>query len=170
MAVSARPNTAPVYDAVQQWLERCLRHDDSLFTPGAPIWSLGNVEELKPRGTITGDGFEDKLRDRLQGAPPAVVQLAAEMLYIHLVMSNDMQEETKRGLIDRILSVGGGTVVIPSDLADALGTGWPTRASPSGRFAKSSSASSSSSPLPGSSSTRRRAMRCSTIPGPSSTS
>ncbi|MBL8775346.1 MAG: AAA family ATPase [Acidimicrobiales bacterium] len=123
MAVSARPNTAAVYAAVQQWIDRCLRADDSLFTPGASVWSLSNVTDLRTRGTITGDGFEDKLRDNLQGAAPAVVQLAGEMLFVHLVMSNDMQEPTKRGLIERILGVGGSTVIIPPDLGDALGTG-----------------------------------------------
>ncbi len=123
MAVSARLNTAPVYAAVRQWIDRCLRADDSLFSPGVAIWSLANATELRQRGTITGDGFEDKLRDHLEGAPPEVSQLAAEMLYVHLVMSNDMGEPTKRGLIERILQVGGSGVAIPSDLGDALGTG-----------------------------------------------
>ena len=35
-----------VYDAAQEWVQRALLADDSLFTPGMAIWTLGRLREL----------------------------------------------------------------------------------------------------------------------------
>ncbi len=34
------------YTAAQRFVDAALRADDSLFTPGAAIWSLANVDDL----------------------------------------------------------------------------------------------------------------------------
>ncbi len=38
-----------VYAAAQTWVDRALRDDDSLFTPGTPIWTLHGLRELRER-------------------------------------------------------------------------------------------------------------------------
>ena len=38
---SRRGYAAKVYEAADLWIERALKSDDSLFTPGTPIWSSG---------------------------------------------------------------------------------------------------------------------------------
>ena len=35
-----------VYDAAQEWVNKALRADDSLFTPGRAIWTLDKLREL----------------------------------------------------------------------------------------------------------------------------
>lgn len=38
-----------VYKAAELWVERALKSDDSLFTPGVPIWSSEWLGELRER-------------------------------------------------------------------------------------------------------------------------
>ena len=38
-----------VYAAAQKWVDCALRKDDSLFTPGKPIWSSRWLGELRER-------------------------------------------------------------------------------------------------------------------------
>ena len=38
-----------VYEAAELWVDRALRTDDSLFTPGEPIWSSRWLRELRER-------------------------------------------------------------------------------------------------------------------------
>lgn len=127
MAFSKRPNVGPVYGAIRQWVDRCLAEDGSLFTPGTPIWTLPNFEELHRRFNqqpdTSGAGFEDKFHTQLTGAPAATVQLAAEVVYVHLAVANDMKGTTKNGLVDQILSWSPAPVVVPADLREALETG-----------------------------------------------
>jgi 5-methylcytosine-specific restriction protein B len=65
-------------------IEAGLGSDDSLLTPGEPIWTLNHLDELK-RDYVdkpdTGSGrFFEKLNRQLAGASPAVIQLFAELL------------------------------------------------------------------------------------------
>ena len=41
--------TERVYEAARLWVDRALRSDDSLFTPGKPIWSRQWLGELRRR-------------------------------------------------------------------------------------------------------------------------
>ena len=38
-----------VYEAAELWVDRALRADDSLFTPGEEIWSSRWLRELRER-------------------------------------------------------------------------------------------------------------------------
>ena len=43
-----------VYAAAELWVERALRRDDSLFTPGESIWSSRLVDPAKRDVSMTG--------------------------------------------------------------------------------------------------------------------
>src|SRR4051794_23762730 len=58
-------NAVPlVYDVAARFVESCLRRDDSLFTPGRPIWTLQHLDELDAlyvqRPELGEGGFEEK--------------------------------------------------------------------------------------------------------------
>ena len=75
-----------VYNAAELWVERALRSDDSLFTPGRPIWSCRWLGELRERFLDNPEGFEgdfyQKLQQQLADSPPEVDQLMAEVLCV----------------------------------------------------------------------------------------
>ena len=116
-----------LYSIAQRFVDSTLRKDDSLFTPGVPVWALRALEDFSRRFVeqpdMSGDNFEDKLRRQLAGAPPQTVQLAAEVLYVHLMFPIGIRGETKRRLLQRVLSWSSSPVEIPSDVADALDQG-----------------------------------------------
>jgi 5-methylcytosine-specific restriction protein B len=103
-----------------------LKQDGSLFSPAA-IWTAGHLEDLYRRFNlqpdVSGGKFEAKLAKQLADAPAETVQLAAEVIYVHLAVANDMKGQTKRGLVDLVLSWGAPGVVMPPDLAHAFDTG-----------------------------------------------
>jgi 5-methylcytosine-specific restriction enzyme B len=73
---------APTYEAASRIVDRGLRHDDSLFTSGQPIWSLANFEELDRlyvQAYDPGEGtFEEKLYQQIgDGAAMASANAAA---------------------------------------------------------------------------------------------
>ena len=118
-----------VYKAASQWVDRALRTDDSLFTPGVEIWSNRWLRELRERfldrpdeGTGT---FYDKLRAQLAGSPPEVYQLMAEVLYAHFLMiwKTGMRGETKKNRTDQILGWGAPVTSVPDDLVPGLSPG-----------------------------------------------
>ncbi len=128
---------AQVYNAAGQWVDRCLRRDDSLFTPGHAIWSAAVVQDLHERFVERPDesnrDFMMKFRDQLAGAPPETVQLAAEILYVHFLIAASVSGNRKREVIEQVLACSPAPVSILSDLAGALdhglagcGTGFNT--------------------------------------------
>lgn len=110
-----------VYDAA------ALRTDDSLFSPGKPIWSVPHIQDLHDRFVGRPDTSEDsfvvKFKRQLSGSPPETVQLAAEIVYVHLLISVQLKGDTKRQLIAQILSWGADHDSLSPDLAAALDYG-----------------------------------------------
>ena len=118
-----------VYAAAQTWVDRALRADDSLFTPGTPIWTLNGLRELRERFLDRPDKsastIEDKLRDQLEGSPPEVHQLMAEVMYAHflIISRNNMRGETKRSRIDEVLRWGASISAMPEAATEGLTPG-----------------------------------------------
>ena len=118
-----------VYAAAGTWVDRALRDDDSLFTPGRPIWSKTWLEELRRRFLERPDqgegGFLSKLRAQLEDSPPEVYQLMAEVLYAQflIIWKGTMGGEMKRKQIERVLGWGAPVSAIPGDLAAGLTPG-----------------------------------------------
>ena len=117
----------PLYDAAQQFVDVALKGQDSLFTPGKPIWSDATIQDLYSRFVLhpdTGsDSFETKFQRQLKGAPADTFQLAGELIYIHLLPGNSTTGKRKRELINAVLSWSPSPVEIPKDLANTLEKG-----------------------------------------------
>ena len=120
-----------VYDAADSWIESALRSDDSLFTPGKPVWSerwLGEARErfLDRRDKWKGAGFFDgKLERVLAGSPPEVYQLMAEAMYVsYLILYKSKVKQSKK--IERVKQILGWSkdpVSLPDNLHDGLESG-----------------------------------------------
>lgn len=131
----SHPAAIRIYAAAQRFVDQALRADDSLFTPGTPIWSLPVINDLYARMVEhpdeSADNFEQKLRRQLRGehltppldADPATYQLAGELLYVHLLPTDGIYPATKRKIITRPLSWSSTAVSIPADLDAVLDGG-----------------------------------------------
>ena len=122
-----------IYAAAEFWVEKALRADDSLFTPGVRIWSKENLGVLRKHfidmPPVPGASFYQNLQGQLEGSPPEVYQLMAEVLYVHLLFTWEgaMKGSSKRHRIDQILRWSGRSVTIPEERVDGLtpGLGHP---------------------------------------------
>ena len=116
-----------IYSAAQRFIDAGLRHDDSMFTPGQSIWSLENIDDLYDRIVVhedtSSDRFDAKLLRQLEDAPADTIQLAAELLYVLLLLPRDMGDATKREAVRKILALQPNPIVIPADLEPAFGEG-----------------------------------------------
>lgn len=99
-----------------------------------PLWTLANLETLL--GLFVGNpivgssrDFLDKLSEQLKGAPPPVIQLAAEVIWFLLLFPspNSMKAETKREAVRQIWSWSGEELPNSPYLDDAHlhGVGHP---------------------------------------------
>ncbi len=119
------------YDAAQRFVDAALRSDDSLFTPGRPIWSLATINKLHHDFVEQPDessrSFEVKFKDQLAQSDPDTIQLAGEVLYVHFLPANGILPDTKRRQINTVLSWSSAPVGIPKDLDQALNQGIAKR-------------------------------------------
>ena len=125
---SRKPDAARVYAAADRWVDSCLRRDDSLFTPGQEIWSVGWLSELRNRFLDQPDerqkpSFLEKAERQLGGAPPQVVQLMGETLYVYFLIVATKNSATERRRVEEILSLWPASVEIPGELVDGLTPG-----------------------------------------------
>ena len=128
MARLSEPGVDAIYAAAQKFIDAALRQDDSLFDPGRPIWTLANLEDLHAHVIGNPDTsarpFVVKFKDQLHDAAADTIQLAAEVLFVHLLTPIGMRGEAKRALIQEVLSWSQRPVEIPQDLAAVLNTGF----------------------------------------------
>ncbi len=119
-----RPGAETVYAAAECWVERGLRSDDSLFTPGRRIWASVWLDELHrrflDRPDESGDSFLDKLERQLTGSPPEVYQLMAEVMYVHFLIVSTKDSTNEQHQLGRILGWSPEPVAVPSELAAGL--------------------------------------------------
>ncbi|WP_125689723.1 McrB family protein [Amycolatopsis sp. WAC 04169] len=122
------PSAQPVYAAAQLWRDRCLLDDLSLFEDDR-VSTLENAEILV-RDYVNqpdlGEGtFLGKLRGQLATSPPGAVRLAAELLYVHLLVarSSAIGGQKKLELVRGVLGFVDGGQDVPEDLARTLDSG-----------------------------------------------
>ena len=128
---SRRGYAAKVYEAADLWIASALKSDDSLFTPGTPIWSREWLGEARTRfldrpDEWKGAGFFDgKLETVLAGSPPQVYQLVGEALYAtYLIVSKGtIGQARKIERINQVLGWSSERVEIPRHLHDGLERG-----------------------------------------------
>lgn len=117
----------PTCDAIDRFVEVAFRQPDSLFTRGTPIWSQISRDDLYKRFVEQpdegSDSFMTKYERQLKDAPPEVVQLAAELLFMHLLVPFGTSRKKKLELVQQVLSWSSVPVQIPSDLQNALNRG-----------------------------------------------
>lgn len=122
MARVKGPGAALIYQIAERFKDAALVRDDSVFTPGQPIWSLAVIDDLRARfvekAVETGDSFGARLRLQLQDAPPTTRQLMGEILYLYILVDVDTGADTKRELI-----AAAYPGEIPDDLSRALKSG-----------------------------------------------
>ncbi|WP_165485683.1 winged helix-turn-helix domain-containing protein [Protofrankia symbiont of Coriaria ruscifolia] len=117
-----------VYAAARQVLERGFGTDDSVFTPGRAVWTRENAEDLafrleRPPPDASGT-FLEKLRAELAGARDEVVQLAAEILFLHYLPASDIKGSTKRVGLRGVLAAASRPVTLPAGLDAVLDEGF----------------------------------------------
>lgn len=124
----ARWQDNPIYAVAERFVDVALRRDDSLFTPGRPIWSPSNLDELDARYVqnpdLSSGSFEEKLKQQLSGASPEAVQLMAEAMFMYFLPARgNIAGHTKRQKIEEVLGWIPGGLQMPSDLSAILETG-----------------------------------------------
>ncbi len=114
-----------VYAAAEKWVERALRADDSLFTPGKAIWSSQWLGELHQRFLThpAGGSFEDKLPAQLEGSQPEVYQLMGEALYFYFLIVSTTNSAKEQRLINTVLGWSPTPVTIPPEFVAGLTPG-----------------------------------------------
>lgn len=125
MAMGSRRTEADkVYKAVRKWVDSALQTDDSLFTPGKPIWSSRWLGELHERflnnPDESKDAFINKLNRQLADSPPEVYQLMGEVLYIHFLIEYAKNTDREQETINTVLGWAPSPVAIPPDLVASL--------------------------------------------------
>ena len=124
----ARAPWAPrsLYAVAEAWSEKCLREDDSLFTPGREVWTRTAVDEAADRLLIDDVrklDFMTKLRDQLEGASDAAMQFSAELLYVHTLTISNAGVSAKRALVEPVLSWMEAPVTLSAELIEPFGGG-----------------------------------------------
>ena len=126
-----------VYAAAELWVERALRRDDSLFTPGKAIWTRELLGEsccgirFLDNPDEGSDSFEMKLERQLADSPKEVYQLMGEVLYVHFLIVWTKTITNERRVIENVLEWSPEPVDIPLDLVYSL---TPGIAAPGLRF------------------------------------
>jgi hypothetical protein len=115
-----------VYEAAAAFAERCLRRDDSLFTPGHPIATLANAEALQATvgvEDLTAGTFAAKLVKQLDGVGPEAIQLCAELLFLELLGENDTGGARKTENVEAVLALLPRPPALAPDMRAALDAG-----------------------------------------------
>ncbi|HHX47579.1 MAG TPA: AAA domain-containing protein [Brevibacterium sp.] len=116
---------APVIEtAARTVFQQGLRARDSAFNPGAGAWTRENTATLLEcfvgQPDMSGDSFKSKLQKQLAHASDSARLLFAELYYLNLLPLRDYKGNTKRALIQSVLSEMSSPVAIPAELAQAL--------------------------------------------------
>jgi hypothetical protein len=119
-----------MYALHSRWLNQVLGPGDSLFTPGAAIWTGEYLEELELAfaghpDTTPGKRYEEKLRGQLATVSPGAKQLMAEIHAVHFLMiwTGAISAATKLATINTILAWMPSAPAVPADVAEAMSPG-----------------------------------------------
>ncbi|MFF0531102.1 McrB family protein [Nocardia amikacinitolerans] len=117
-----------LYAAAQRVVEAGLAKDGSVFTPGRPVWTGPTADDLLRRFVnapeLGAASFTEKLGRQLANAPQETIQLAAELVYLHLLAPNDFGGTAKRDLLLTVLAFAPEPIRVPAELDAALETGF----------------------------------------------
>jgi hypothetical protein len=123
------PRLAEVYWAVDLWVAEALKADGSLFVPGSAVWTREGLTDLQTRLLGLPDSPRDpfivKVVRALEDAPSSILQLMAEVLFIHLLVAwkGSIGPDRKRELINSVLDLMPNHTEMPPRLDAALEVG-----------------------------------------------
>jgi len=130
MAVRSNQGTNAIYAMHQRWLTDVLGPGDSLFTPGTPIWTKANLDELEEAfvghpDLTKGKAYLDKLHEQLAGVSSEAIQLMAELHAVHFLMlwTGAISVLKKISIMEAILGWMPTPPAIPADVVEAMGPG-----------------------------------------------
>ena len=107
--------------------DACLRTGHCSTTAPVDCCADGQalVRDFVEHPVIGADDFITKLRGQLDRSSVSTVQLAAELLFIHLLIarSDTVSGRRKREIVQSVLGFTDGTASLPVDLAVALDSG-----------------------------------------------
>src|SRR4051812_14165953 len=115
----ARINGLPeaFYRASELFVDRSLKSARSLFDPDRHVWTPAVTADLHDRFAdqydTSSDSFMTKWKRQLSGASADTIQLAAELIYVHVIVAEDFHFETKRDLVNEVLSWDADTAGMP---------------------------------------------------------
>ena len=123
-----RREAAAVEKVGRQLIDSGFGQDDSLLTPGVPIWTAEHLAELERdyvnRPDAGSGGFFDKLDKQLATTSSASIQLFAELLILNVVPIVNIGGPLKIKQIQSVLNRCSPPVALPSDVeATFLGGG-----------------------------------------------
>jgi 5-methylcytosine-specific restriction protein B len=104
-----------------------LGKDDSLLTPGRPVWTLENLDELTrdyvDRPDAGTGGFFEKLSQQLADSSPEAVQLFTELLILNMLPITNVGGLLKVKQVREVLNLSVAPVELPQDVEAALAGG-----------------------------------------------
>lgn len=125
------PEHAPIYRTFQEFMERCLIEDRSLFWPDEKVWTLERVLDMKQRlieNPVWGKelSFNDKLLEQLKGADRELWQMLADAYCIYYLppIDKSVKPETKKKNITWVTQQSGRPLPDASGAWDALNGGF----------------------------------------------
>jgi hypothetical protein len=130
LARSLNPEIEPIYAMHAQWLSEVLGPGDSLLTPGEPVWTVENLDELETNFVghpdLTKDKrFLEKLHDQLAPVSPAAVELMAELHVVHflIIWNGAISAAKKRSDLEAILSWMPTPPPVPENVVAVMAPG-----------------------------------------------
>lgn len=126
MALVPAPAARPVYDAAARVRDLALARGASLFDGVTRVWTLPVLDALAERqgvDAVPGETFDQRWERSLDGAPDAVVQLAGELLFVHVLIASDLTPRTKRHLVCGTLARAVEPALLPAWAEAALDGG-----------------------------------------------
>ncbi|MGE0219267.1 AAA family ATPase [Mycolicibacterium sp.] len=119
-----REPAAMVEKIGRRLIDSGLGKDDSLLTPGAPIWTAEHLEELTrdyvDRPDLGPGGFFEKLEQQLSDTSPGAIQLFAEVLILNMLPITNLSGVLKVKQVRTVLDMSNVHVELPEDVEAAL--------------------------------------------------
>jgi 5-methylcytosine-specific restriction protein B len=119
-----RPQAVDVEKIGRQLIDSGLAHDDSLLTPGQPVWTREHLKELErdyvERPGSGSGGFVEKLDQQLATTSSGAVQLFAEVLILNILPIINLSGSLKLTQVQAVLNRCDPLVSIPTDVEKAL--------------------------------------------------
>lgn len=120
----ARQAAVGVEKIGRRLIDSGLGKDDSLLTPGKPVWTDANLDELTndyvDRPDAGPGGFFEKLEHQLADSSPDAVQLFAELLILNTLPITNLSGTLKVKQVENVLNLSSSPVALPDDVEAAL--------------------------------------------------